>query len=69
MKDMLVNFKSRLMAIPAKQAPILAKKSDRAEIFALLKEEIDEALLELSDFKTAFGEDGERRPDDEESDG
>lgn len=69
MKDMLVNFKSRLMAIPAKQAPILAKKSDRAEIFALLKEEIDEALLELSDFKTAFGEDGERRPDDEESNG
>ena len=56
MKDMLVNFKARLMAIPAKLAPALCKKTDRAEIFKLLKEHIDEALQELSDFKTAFGE-------------
>ena len=58
MTTMLINFKSRMMAIPAKLAPILAKKTDRGEIFRLLKEHIDEALLELSDFKTAFGEGG-----------
>jgi hypothetical protein len=58
MKDMLVNFKARLMAIPAKLAPVLCKKTDRAEIFKLLKEHIDEALLELSDFNGTFGERG-----------
>lgn len=58
MKDMLVNFKARLMAIPAKLAPVLCKKTDRAEIFRLLKEHIDEALLELSDFNGTFGERG-----------
>lgn len=56
MTDMLVNFKSRLMAIPSKMAPVLCKKTDKAEIFALLKEHIDEALMELSDFKSTFGE-------------
>jgi len=65
MKDMLVNFKARLMAIPAKLAPVLCKKTDRAEIFKLLKEHIDEALMELSDFNATFGE---RVNDDEESD-
>lgn len=66
MKDMLVNFKARLMAIPAKLAPVLCKKTDRAEIFKLLKEHIDEALQELSDFKAAFGEGAN---EDEESNG
>ena len=45
--------------------PVLCKKTDKAEIFALLKDHIDEALMELSDFKTTFGE----RAKDEESDG
>lgn len=66
MTDMLVNFKSRLMAIPSKLAPVLCKKTDKAEIFALLKDHIDEALMELSDFKTTFGE---RVKEDEKSDG
>lgn len=66
MKDMLVNFKARLMAIPAKLAPVLCKKTDRAEIFKLLKEHIDEALQELSDFKATFGEGAN---EDEESNG
>ena len=66
MTDMLVNFKSRLMAIPSKMAPVLCKKTDKAEIFALLKEHIDEALMELSDFKSTFGE---RVTDNEKSDG
>lgn len=54
MKDMLVNFKTRLMAIPAKLSPVLAKKTDRAEIFKLIKIQVDEALNELSDYETAF---------------
>lgn len=66
MNNMLVNFKSRMMAIPAKLSPVLCKKTDKAEIFKLLKEQIDEALQELSDFKTAFGEGA---ADDEESNG
>ena len=37
-----------------------------AEIFALLKDHIDEALMELSDFKTTFGERGNSN---EKSDG
>jgi hypothetical protein len=65
MTDMLINFKSRLMAIPAKLSPILSKKKDKTEIFKILKEHIDESLDELSDFKTVFGE---RVNDDEESD-
>lgn len=66
MTDMLMNFKARLMAIPSKLSPVLCKKTDKAEIFKLLKEHIDEALTELSDFKTAFGE---RVNDNEKSDG
>lgn len=66
MTDMLVNFKTRLMAIPAKISPILSKKTDKAEIFGIIKEHIDEALNELSDFKTVFGKEG---TDDEESNG
>ncbi|MBU5438302.1 hypothetical protein KQI42_09795 [Tissierella sp. MSJ-40] len=65
MTDMLINFKSRLMAIPSKLSPVLSKKTDKTEIFKILKEYIDEALNELSDFKTVFGE---RVKEDEESD-
>lgn len=64
MKDMLVNFKSRMMSIPSKLSPVLAKKTDRAEIFKIIKAQVDEALSELSDYETAFGE----RNDDETSD-
>lgn len=66
MTDMLINFKSRLMAIPSKLSPVLCKKTDKAEIFKILKGQIDEALNELADFKTVFGE---RVNDDEESNG
>lgn len=55
MTDMLIRFKTRLMAIPAKQSPILSKKTDQTEIFKILKAGIDEALDELADFKTTFG--------------
>ena len=52
--DMLINFKSRLMAIPSKLSPIIAKKTDNAEIFKILRESIEEALTELSDFDSIF---------------
>lgn len=56
MTDMLIRFKTRLMAIPAKMSPILSKKKDQTEIFKILKGGIDEALEELSDFQSVFGE-------------
>ena len=52
LKDILINFKTRIMAIPAKLSPVLAKKTDKAEIFALIKDETDKALEELSDFNS-----------------
>jgi len=54
MTDMLINFKSRLMAIPAKLSPTLSKKTDKAEIHRILKDSVDEALSELADFDKAF---------------
>ena len=47
MTDTLVNFRTRLLAIPAKLSPILAKKKDQTEIFKLMKAAIDETLEEL----------------------
>ena len=54
MTGMLSNFKSRLMAIPAKLSPVLSKKTDKAEIHRILKDSVDEALNELADFNSAF---------------
>ena len=56
MTDMLLRFRTKLMSIPAKQSPILAEKTDQKAIFKILKTAIDEALDELADFDTAFGE-------------
>ena len=58
MSNMLINFKSRLMAIPAKLSPVLSKKTDKAEINQILKDAVDEALNELSDFDKIFGNGG-----------
>ena len=55
MTDTLIKFKARLMAIPAKQSPILSKKKDQTEIFKLLKAAIDETLEERADFQKLFG--------------
>jgi len=55
---MLINFKSRLTAIPAKLSPALSKKTDKAEIYRILKNSVDEALNELSDFDKIFREEG-----------
>ena len=67
LSNMLISFRSRLMAIPSRLSPILSKKTDKAEIFKILKAQIDEALNELSDFNALFGEGAESN--DEESDG
>lgn len=56
MSDMLIKFKTRMMAIPAKASPILAKKTDQTEIFKILKQYTDEALAELSDYGKTFEE-------------
>jgi hypothetical protein len=58
MTDMLINFKSRLMAIPSKLSPVLSKKTDKAEIHRILKDSVDEALNELADFDKSFNEGG-----------
>lgn len=51
---MLMNFRSRIMAIPAKLASRLSKESDTTAIFEILKEATDDALNELSDYDGLF---------------
>lgn len=56
MVDMLLKFKSRLMAMPSKLSPIMAKKTDKTEIFKIIKNNVYDALNELSDFENLFKE-------------
>ena len=37
MTDTLIRFKTRLLAVPAKVSPILAKKTNQTEIFEIIK--------------------------------
>lgn len=67
MTTMLIRFKNNLSALPAKCAPILSKKTDKAEISKILKRNVDEALKELSSFDAILKEMEES--DDEESNG
>ena len=62
----LINFKSRLSAIPAEEAEKLATMTDKAEIFLYLNGKIKEALTELSNFEEMFKE--EIKEDEEEND-
>lgn len=55
MRDMLVAFRARVRAIPAKVSPRVAGMEDRTKIFDIIRAECDEALMELSDFDTVFG--------------
>ncbi len=50
LSQMIVSFKARVMAIPAKIAPKAAKITDEAQIFDLIKKATDEALTALSDY-------------------
>ncbi len=54
LKTLLMNFRSRLMAIPSSASPILAEKTDKAEIYKYLKSVIDDALKELGDFEQMY---------------
>lgn len=54
MTAMLMNFRTKIMSLPAKLAKTLAAMNDNAEIYDLLKKETDEALDELSDYNKAF---------------
>ncbi|GHV06323.1 hypothetical protein FACS1894217_04770 [Clostridia bacterium] len=58
----LANFKSRLMGIPSKLSPILSKKTDKTEIYRIIKAATDEALNEMSHFGDTLreGKDVER---------
>ena len=51
---MLMNFRTKIMSMPAKLAKTVAGMSESAEIYDLLKKETDEALDELSDYDKAF---------------
>lgn len=62
----LINFKSRLSAIPAEEADKLATMTDKAKIFMYLNDRIKEALTELSNFEEVFKE--ELKEDEEGND-
>ncbi len=66
MTAMLINFKTRLSAIPAEEAEQLATMTDKAKIFLHLNDRIKEALSELADFEDVFKE--EIKDDEEEND-
>lgn len=51
---MLINFKSRLMSLPSKLAPVVSVETDKTKNFKYIKNATDEALKELSDFNTLF---------------
>ncbi len=50
MVDMLANFKTRCLALPAKVAPSLVNQSSRAEIQETLQKEMNQLLCELKDY-------------------
>lgn len=48
----ITNFKSRIRSLPSKVAPQVQVSNDLKEINAILRREIDEVLLELSEYDT-----------------
>ena len=66
MSATLINFKTRLSAIPAEEAEKLASMTDKAKIFLYLNDKIKEALAELSNFEVVFKE--EIKEDEEGND-
>ena len=68
MGEMLTNFKVRLLGIPSKLSPILATKKSKSDIYKILKDAVEEALNELSDFNTAFNFESREGEDEAEED-
>lgn len=48
--DMVTVFRSRMLGLPGKMAPLLAGKKDPAEVQSLLAEEVKDGLAELASF-------------------
>lgn len=65
-KTMCLNFRSRLLVIPAKLSPSLAAANgDQTVIFDILKQAMEEALEELSDYHTALAAGGNNGTEDD----
>ena len=57
LKTVFLNIRGRFLALPAKLSPTLASMGgNQTAIFDELKQAIDEALEELSDYRVAFAE-------------
>ena len=70
MTDMLTTLKNRLLALPQKVSPKIIGLKSIAEVNDILATEINEALIELSDYSPdLFSEGGEDTGDDESNDG
>lgn len=66
LQTLVLNIRSRFLALPAKLSPALAATSDQTEIFDALKGAIDEILEELSDYRAALAtSDGEENETEE----
>lgn len=60
LSDMLLNFRSRLLCMPAKLSPSLATMGgQQGKIFDLLKKSIEESMEELSDWHSITKQKGE----------
>lgn len=53
----LASFKARLSAIPNKVAPQVASMTNRAEIYDMMKKQINEVLTDLADCEKVFERD------------
>lgn len=69
LKNMLLNFRSRLLLIPAKLSPALATMGgEQGKIYDELKKAVEETMDALKDYRTvltAKGQDGENEEEKE----
>jgi len=63
---MLVTFRSRMLGMPAKLAPLLIGQTNQAEVQTILDKEVREALTELSEYDPAMFAGGGELVDEEE---
>ena len=58
MMDMLASFRSKMISLPSKLAPMLTNKSAATEVREILTREVLEALMELKDYNPSdfYGE-------------
>lgn len=65
--QMIIKFKSRLLSIPSKLSPVLAQEDSKENVYAVLKQHIDEALSELSNYDELFGNEDTIEENEEEN--